>query len=166
MGETHVVEALTSALGDGSGTVRKAAAEALGKMGDPTWRQWVRGDAADFERLGQSRDPRAVGPLIRALGHKYDGGVRELAAVALGKLGNVGAVQPLIEALGDGAWLVRKAAAEALADFARSSPGSLRGQWRMIAKKVAEPRRSFDSCSHGDGGIGLAFPAPPPGEPF
>jgi len=66
---------------------RVAAAEALGKIGEP-----------------------AVDPLLAALEHK-DYGIRAGAAEALGKTGSRRAVEPLIKTLGDEEWLVRMRAA-------------------------------------------------------
>jgi hypothetical protein len=73
------VPALIQALGDSDWDVRRAAAEALGKLGDP----------------------QAVPALIQALGDS-DVGVRRAAAEALGKIGDPQAVPALIQALGDG----------------------------------------------------------------
>ena len=85
------VPALIQALGDDSNAVRRAAAEALGKLGDP----------------------QAIPALIKALGdYWYD--VRRAAAEALGKLGDPQAIPALIQALGDDEFRVRRAAAEAL----------------------------------------------------
>jgi HEAT repeat protein len=80
---TPAVPALIQALGDRSENVRRAAAEALGAIGDP----------------------QAVPALIQALGHETDPfaddwAVRRAAAWALGKLGDPQAVPPLIQALG------------------------------------------------------------------
>jgi HEAT repeat protein len=73
------------------GAERRAAAGALGKLGDP----------------------HAVECLVLALRHK-DRYVREAAAKALGKLGDARAVEPLLAALRGKDWLLREAAAEAL----------------------------------------------------
>jgi hypothetical protein len=71
------VPALIQALGDSDWDVRRAAAEALGKLGDP----------------------QAVPALIQALGDS-DWDVRRAAAEALGELGDPQAVPALIQALG------------------------------------------------------------------
>ncbi len=70
----------------------------------------VRQNAAAM--LGDLGDPRAVEPLIKALGD-YNNGVREAATEALPKFGEH-AVRPLIEALWDANKDVRRAATEAL----------------------------------------------------
>jgi len=85
------VDPLITALKGSNTHVRRAAAEALGKLGDK----------------------RAVDPLIAALKNSR-GNVRKAAAEALGKLGDKRAVDPLIATLKGSNTDVRKAAAEAL----------------------------------------------------
>jgi hypothetical protein len=85
------VPALIQALGDSDWDVRRAAAEALGDLGDP----------------------QAIPALIKALGDS-DWVVRRASAEALGKLGDPQAIPALIKALGDSDWVVRRASAEAL----------------------------------------------------
>jgi hypothetical protein len=69
-----------------------------------------RGAAHD---LGDSKDPRAVEPLIAALGDT-DHGVRANAAHALGLIGDSRAVDPLIGTLKDADFELREEAAHAL----------------------------------------------------
>ncbi len=57
---------------------------------------------------------RYVKGLIKALGYPNDDKIRSGAARALGEIGDVSAVEPLITALKDGNWDVCLAAAEAL----------------------------------------------------
>lgn len=57
---------------------------------------------------------RNIQGLIQALKYKGENRVREKAASALGQIGDVRAIEPLITALNDGEWYVRGAAAEAL----------------------------------------------------
>ena len=76
--------------------VRKAAAEALGQIGDP----------------------RTVEPLIAAL-KDADKGVRWVAASALGQIGDERAVESLVAVLNDSSWIVCRAAAKALAGMYR-----------------------------------------------
>ena len=71
--------------------VRKAAAEALGQIGDP----------------------RAVERLATALKDR-DGDVGKAAAEALGRIGDPGVVEVLAATLKDRDWRVREAAAENL----------------------------------------------------
>ena len=89
LGDPQAVPPLIKALGDDWDDVRRAAAEALGRIGAP-----------------------AVPPLIQALGDS-DRDVRAVSAEALGKLGDPRAVPALIQALGDSDRDVRRAAAEA-----------------------------------------------------
>jgi hypothetical protein len=67
---------------------------------------------AAIASLGRSGDGRALAPLISLLGNEKRG-VREAAVRALAGLGE-GAVDPLIEGLGDGDWHVRMGSAIAL----------------------------------------------------
>src|SRR5437867_7458212 len=74
-----------------------------------SWR--VRSRAA--EKLGASRDPRAVDALVKALKDK-DPNVRVAVAGALGKIGDPKTGAPLLEALKDHDHSVRRAVVEAL----------------------------------------------------
>jgi HEAT repeat protein len=61
------VEPLIKALADNYGDARKAAAEALAGLGEPVWKDAVRGDRSDWGRLGKLSDPRLVSPIIQRL---------------------------------------------------------------------------------------------------
>lgn len=77
---------------------------------------WYLGDHANFKEV----DPlilSAVDPLIEALKHDYYWGVRVQSAIALGKIGDTRAVDPLIEALNNKKPGVRFGAAEALGEI-------------------------------------------------
>ena len=87
----HLLPALTQALRDEEWWVRRAAAWALGEIGDP----------------------QAVPALVGALGDK-DEDVRQTATEALGEIGDPQALPALFGALGDESWWVRREAAEAL----------------------------------------------------
>lgn len=80
-------------------------------LNDPNAKDWVRMSMADT--LGKIGDPRAVEPLISALGDE-DEGFRCEAAAALGEIGDPRAVEPLTRALEDESEWVRETAAEAL----------------------------------------------------
>ena len=67
---------------------------------------------AAITSLGRSRDGRALKPLISLLGDEKRG-IREAAVRALGGFGE-GAVEPLIEGLGNGDWHIRMGSAIAL----------------------------------------------------
>ncbi|MFH0783849.1 MAG: HEAT repeat domain-containing protein [Pseudomonadota bacterium] len=113
IGGVRAVETLIKVLSYDA-SIRIAAAEALSQLGQPQWSQWIKGDDNDFARLGASREPCAVEPLISVLNYSKDRDLRSVAARALGKLGNVQAIEPLIKALGDEYHIVRYAAIEAL----------------------------------------------------
>jgi HEAT repeat protein len=97
--------------------VRRNAAEALGKTGDPRAVEPLSAALRDKDialnagwalvQIG----PPAVEPLIAAL---RDEDLRIRAAIDLGTIGDARAMEPLIGALKDGDWRVRRAAAEAL----------------------------------------------------
>jgi HEAT repeat protein len=109
-------------LRDDDNYVRRKAAEALGKIGDPyaleslikallndnDWR--VRWGAA--EAMGAIGDPSTVESLIYAL-EDDEWPVRWMAAKALGRIGDPRAVRPLIKAL-EGDWPALWTVAEAL----------------------------------------------------
>jgi HEAT repeat protein len=163
----RAVEPLIAALKDGEPDMRKAAAGALAKIGDA----------------------RAVEPLIAAL---KDGepDVRKAAVGALGKIGwkpdkseagaiyliarrkwdecvKIGApaVKPLIAALKDKNWRVRKAAAEALVNIYREGRLTEAQRRLILAERpvITAPHNDEDSygCGgsyHVDMGIGVPFP--------
>jgi HEAT repeat protein len=79
--------------------------------------------------LGQVGDPRAVEPLIATLEHWGDADVRKAAAEALVKIG-APAVEPLIAALKDEVERVRKAAAETLVKIGAPAVEPLIAAWR------------------------------------
>ena len=66
--------------------------------------------------LGQAKNPRAIEPLIHALGD-FDKSVREQAMLALSSLGK-SAIEPLSEAMKEPKWETRYRAAEALGKIA------------------------------------------------
>ena len=137
----RAVELLIRALGDADFGVSRAAAEALGNLGDQRGvgplvgvlqSQWdaqrmltqtltqllpkdMRSDPVFIKNL--CSDPSSLDPrLLKAMGDlEFEHGlVRRAAAEALGRLGDALAVQPLTIALGDGNSGVRCAAAAAL----------------------------------------------------
>jgi HEAT repeat protein len=131
LGDKRAIEGLTQALEDENERVREAVGAALSRLGIPlVEEQRLRNllktirhknplnfgirHALEKEILGIG--PSAVVTLILLL-HDSDEDVRYSAAEALGKLGDVKAIEPLIVALGDEDELVRVAAAEALGRF-------------------------------------------------
>ncbi len=140
LGDARAVEPLIKALKkDDAPSRQRYAAEALGKIGDaralepliaafydarrtirvPGQRYLNVEDDSDFRRIVVASVARfgdlAISPLIARLeqGGKEDY-VREMAAEALGKIGNARAVRPLVKALKKDAYIVRVAAAKAL----------------------------------------------------
>ncbi|HUT89395.1 MAG TPA: HEAT repeat domain-containing protein, partial [Thermoguttaceae bacterium] len=190
LGDPRAVERLVRALADGDNDVRCAAAEALAALGEPKWAQWVKGEGDDFRRLGASKDREAVEPLVWALADG-DNDVRRAAAKALaalgepkwaqwikgegddfrrlGELGDARTLKPLVKALRDENWDVRRAAARALVGISGTNPDSLKPHWREVAQLVREPHtdsHTDSDCQLGhsdrkDRGIGLDFPEPP-----
>ena len=119
--EPRALKPVVEALKDSDSDVRKAAAEALVKIGAPAVEpliaalkdsNWMVPKAA-AEALGQIGDARAVEPLIAAL-KDSDWWLRRAAAEALKQIGDARAVEPLIAALKDSDSGVRRPAAEAL----------------------------------------------------
>ena len=95
----------------------KGLIKALGYQKDEQLRQLA------AEALGQTRDARAVKPLITAL-DDTDAKVRRAAAEALGQIGDVRAVRPLVatlkgEKMTD--WQVSRAAADSIGQIGASA---------------------------------------------
>jgi HEAT repeat protein len=121
------VPALIKALGyEKDQAVRKAAAKALGQIGDARAIEpliaALKGHIGEVQKAAASslamiRDARAVEPLIAVL-KDLDRDVRKAAAEALGLIRDARAVEPLITTLKDEDRSVRKAAAGALETFA------------------------------------------------
>ena len=116
------VEALIGALRHPDDDVRWKASIALGEIGDPRAIGSLISLLCDEDRfvkshaalaLGTIGEP-AVNPLIRAL-HEGDGNLRWGAAIALGKIRDPRAIEPLIHALADKYENVRAESATSLA---------------------------------------------------
>ena len=117
LGSSRAIEPLIRALGDGDKEVRKAAALALAKLGETTWKRDVDGGpTADIRRLGASDDPRAVLAIIRALEVGTDF-MRRDAARLLCNRKDPRAVGPLVKALDDDDRDVRRNAVDALEEL-------------------------------------------------
>ena len=103
--------------------VRRLAARALGKIGDPAAveplvtslgdQDWSMRQTAAMA-LGEIGNARAVGPISAALG---DGGTRWFAVTSLGEIGDPAAVGPILATLDDSDEDVRKAAVRSLGNF-------------------------------------------------
>ena len=151
--DARAIEPLIKALGDADSDLRKAASEALNNLGQPKWKNVIRGDNDDWTRLGATANPVAVEALIKCLSYGC---------------GNHTA---------DSSKNLRLSAARGLVQVAAAAPGLLRANWKKVAGLVREPHRDEHSeetgssdCwygrhSHRDTGIGLDFPEPPPISP-
>ena len=114
LGGSAAAEQLLPALGDADAGIRLAAAAALHRLGQPEWAERVRGGPEDPRWLADAGDPRAVAPLLRALGHLGPVSFRAAAAEGLGRLGDPRAAELLLEACAEQWEELARAAAEAL----------------------------------------------------
>ena len=67
--DARAIEPLIKALGDADSDLRKAASEALNNLGQPKWKNVIRGDNDDWTRLGATANPVAVEALIKCLSY-------------------------------------------------------------------------------------------------
>jgi HEAT repeat protein len=68
LGDSRALTPLIQKLSDPSGDIRIAAADALARLGDSHWQQFVKGvDVDDFARLGQAGHAGAIAQLITSL---------------------------------------------------------------------------------------------------
>ena len=103
MGDNRARDSLISALGDRYSGVRLAATQALERLDEPLGaliHQTFTGSQQAMEQLVMRNDPRALPPLVKALGN-WDSVVREAAAETLKALGSKEVVDLLINALED-----------------------------------------------------------------
>ena len=133
LGDARAIEPLLGVLNDKSCKLRQAAALALGQLGQPQWKEWIKGDDLDFERLGTSGELRALELLVEVLSNPFDprskryvhdrryvynravvDAERRTAAEAIGQLGDVRGAESLIEVLSESDGELRRIAAEAL----------------------------------------------------
>jgi hypothetical protein len=118
------VDSLVEALDADDSLIRRQAADALGRIGDPRAVEPLIATLQDqdplirdhaVQALGRIKDPRAVAPLVAILNNREQQAyVRMDAAEALGAIGDRSAFEPLILALLDNYWGVRSRAALAL----------------------------------------------------
>jgi len=123
LGGPQAVAGLIGALDDGSPDIQAEAVRALGAMqareAAPVLIGRFQSDrpvpdrAGAIQALAEGRDPRAVPPLVDALGEPEEWLV-ETACEALGALGDWRAVEPLLRLLAHPDWAVRHAASSAL----------------------------------------------------
>jgi len=155
------IPALREALKDEDFTVRRAATDALGKLGQPAipalrealkHEDWgVRHVAA--EALGKLGDQESI-PALREALKDEESLIRYVAAEALGKLGDQESIPALREALKDEDWGVRYAAADAL--------GKLGGRQSIPALREALKDEEWVVCRAAAEALGkLGEPAIP-----
>lgn len=155
-GDSRAVEPLIAILGDKKAKVRLAASASLSALGEPKWKEIIKGDADDFPRLAGSGDPRAVEPLVKA----SDSG-EAAASEALSKLGDQRGIDAFVRKLERGSKSERRAAAEILIKLNKQSRIN-RTQWLTIKEKITSPHvdnhtHSFDcsASTHSDFGLGM-----------
>ena len=126
------VEALIGALRHENDDVQWKAAVALGEIGDPRAIEPLIIQLCDEDRFVKSHAALALGtigepavkPLLRALS-EGDGNLRWGAAIALGKIRDPRAIDPLIRALADKYENVRAESASSLAEMGKPALGPL-----------------------------------------
>lgn len=137
--DDRVIEPLIDVMADAPWTVCNHIADSLSKMGKKTVKYLGEALKSNDENkvcwttvvLGRMGD-QAILPLIKFLRSK-DKRLRFYAARALGESGDERAIKPLIEALNDSYWTVRKNAAEAL--------GKIGGKAiEHLARSLRDPR--------------------------
>ncbi|MDD2716962.1 MAG: HEAT repeat domain-containing protein [Candidatus Wallbacteria bacterium] len=119
----RAIKALLNLLKDEHWMVRQSTVDSLIKLGDKVIEYLIfflkseKENMLPFvEKVFSGMGEYRIGPLVNLLKHE-DREVRILAADALGKTNNSKAVKPLIGALSDKVWLVRKAAAMGLSQI-------------------------------------------------
>jgi HEAT repeat protein len=134
------------------------------------WSPWMRRGAA--EALGRIGDPRAVQSLAGVFSTRYyerDEQLYLLAVEALGRIGSPSAVEPLTARLVDANKAVRQAAGRALVAMYHSQVLDQQTRQKILAArpKIIDPGKHQDlrtSCGgHEDGhidtlGVGIDFP--------
>jgi len=111
------IESLVRALGDPEPEVRLTAAKTLGELGETEWEKAVKGETADFERLGSCGGFRSIIPLLRVMSRsRRDEAEMQAAAKGLAVLGK-NALAPIAAALEDRFLSVRRTAVEMLGNL-------------------------------------------------
>lgn len=174
IGNARAVEPLVKALRDQVEPVRDSAVESLGRIGEPAVEVLARtlsGESYDMVRwqlvraLGETRNPKAleplidalkdtdetvrrlaiealakigeaaIGPLIHSLRDRGERDIKYGAAVALGKIGNARAVEPLVEALRNEGPAVRQGAIFGLVDIGKPAVESVMRLYNQTLKE-------------------------------
>lgn len=112
--------------------------------------------AACARALGRTGSPAAEPPLVAALSHA-DGDVRAAAAEALGKVGSVGTIGPLREAVADSLLSpsVRRAAIAAIAEIQSRLTGAAPGQLALSEGEAG----AVAIADRQEGGVSIAEPS-------
>jgi len=152
IGDDRAIDPLVSFLAHGHPQWRRAAAEALdamgARLGDAPSRRCVdlvKGDQDDYSRLGETGDPRLVGPMLPLL--RGPGGVH--VARGLARLGDDRALGPLLSQLKEGDLQTRRKNAEALVRLVAEHP-NLGKRWQEVRKAVTVPHRDQVRNEHRD----------------
>ena len=82
--------------GDGDDELQDSPVKPLKNIAEAKLAALIKGDIDDFIRMGESKDPRALEPLIKALGDTYEK-IRCAAGEALAKFRDVHAFEHLIK---------------------------------------------------------------------
>ena len=146
--EGQIVEHVLARLEDPEAKVRRAAADALGKIRDSRAVEgllgrledsdgWVRGTAA--RALGEIGDPRAVERLLALLGH-FEAWVHWHATLGLKRIGAPGVVTGLLVRLEDPESEVRLATANALGEI--GDPQAVEGLLTRLEDSDSDVRRA------------------------
>lgn len=146
------IEPLAVALRDRDERVRQAAAKALERIGIPVnpqvraWHAVVMRRWDEAIAIGEA----AVEPLVIALKDE-EISLRAAAAHSLGNITDPRVIPPLIEALNDSVWEVRKASAEALKQLYKSATLD-RNAIQMIATSHSKTSQQHTDayCQHSD----------------
>lgn len=158
-GNARSIHGVIAALNDPSENVRHKAADVLNKLEGTIVPPLVlvlneQNDEAlrlrIIKLLGQTRDARAVEPLVAEL-NSPQSIVRREAVKALGRLGNDEAIEPLVTSLKDQHESVRRAAVMALGQLGHQSAivpltNTLNDSAPSVAQEVAEAIHKID-CS-------------------
>ena len=151
------VNAIVYVLGDGnSSSVRKLADSIVMELGEKVSDQiidllhngdrTVRRHVMSSESLVKICSTKAIEPLIDILKHDRDAWIREYSALALGRIGDKRALEPLIEALDDVFHTVRMRAAISLGKL-----GDVQAIPKLTARLMDEHPdvRSCSACALG-----------------
>ena len=120
LGDLHdprAEEPLIEVLGDADGTIRRAAAEALGKLGFPEWQEGITGQSDDFSWLGECGNKHAPTVLLTALRQALPQSEQTLIIKALARQNLSDLIEPLTEMLKHANIMTRFAIIHLLGNF-------------------------------------------------